>query len=472
MAALFQSGTFTSILDLMQQLDTWLVNVAGYTRNMAPGASDSVFGTGYRAHYQFTRTTAMTPGDTRQLFFNLKGLTAMLNSGTYVSDGLTANLSDGYSAAQQWHNQPGYPAMRGAGLSANASFVSSRIAAGDVTAKPYDFYTDGIGNVVLLYATMADGLGSSWSTNAYQFRHGLIFGFLDDTGCGTGFTATGGTAGTFIYGKQTSGWGTSYNGLIGNQDLHLGCVNDNNNSYVLRPTFIVRVKSAGYDGWASSVNNQNTGCGTGFTATGGTAGTFIYGKQTSGWGTSYNGLIGNQDLHLGCVNDNNNSYVLRPTFIVRVKSAGYDGWASSVNNQNTGLATSRLTALNKASSGTPGWVTDYFASCDISASVYAASYPGSITYDIDNSTVNGFFPMQWMSHNAQFNPQTGKFFGYQPCWFVRDEATLRWFPVGRFPLVYQQRTDTTNILPNPGSITVAGQAYDVRGPLWIKKITV
>lgn len=394
MGALYQSGTFTTIADLMTQLDTWIVTVAGYTRNMAPTV-DNTFGTGPRAHYQFTRTSATTPGDTRQLFLNIKGLTAMLASGTYIPDGLTANLSDGYSAAVQWHVQPGYPVIRGSGLSANASLVSSRINALDVTPKAYDFYTDGIGNVVLSVATLADGTGSNWSTATYAYRQGLIFGFLDDIGCGTGYAATGGTAGTFIYGKNTS--------------------------------------------------NCSASC---------------------------NGLVGNQDLYLGCVNDNNSSNVMRPTFITRVKAAGYDGWASSVNNLNTGIVASRTTAMNKASSGYPGWVTDYFANCDISSTVTSSGLPGNLNADIDNSSVSGFFPIQWMSMNAQYNTITGKFFVYQPTWFVRDEATLRWFPVGRMPLVYQQRADTTNYLANPGSITVGGQAYDIRGPLWIKKITV
>lgn len=389
MAALFESGTFTTIPDLLNKIDAYLVNVVGYTRNMAPTV-DNVFGTGSRAHYQRTNT------DGRQIFVNLKALTALLNSGTIIPDGISANISDGFNASVQWHLQPGGPVMRGVGLSGNASFVSSRVIAGDVTAKPYDFYSDGY-SCVLLYATGATV--ASWCTPKYYYQHGLMFGFLEDTGCGTGFAAAGGTAGTFMYGKQTANNGSSYNGLREDQDLHIGCITAQSYSSVMRNPFHARIKSGTFDGYTSgSMNWYNAGSSSRF--------------------------------------------------------AGF------------------TTALYKSDSGNRGWCLDYLAQPDICAGCNYDGY-GIISYDInDNSNGNGYFPIEWVAHNSQFSPMTGKFFCYQPTWFSRDEATLRWFPVGRFPLVYQQRTDTTNILPNPGSITVAGQAYDVRGPLWIKKITV
>lgn len=389
MANLFESGTFTTAADLLSKIDLFLVNIAGYTRNMAPTV-DNTYGTGSRAHYQRTNT------DGRQIFVNLKSLSAMLNSGTYIPDGISANISDGYSAAVQWHLQPGGPVMKGAGLSGNAAFVSSRILSADVTAKPYDFYTDGY-NCVLLYATGT--ITSNWSTATYYQRHGLIFGFLEDTGCGTGFAATGGTAGTFIYGKPTTAYSSNNNGMLTNQDLHLGFVQDFTQTNAVRAGFLARVKSGTFDGYASGMTNYNS--------------------------------------------------------------------------TTASTAAGRTTALAKAQSDYRGWVTDYMANPDIAVGGGLSSTDyGNVTLDINTWPFNGFFPTQWTSHNAQFSPITGKFFCYQPCWFCRDETTLRWFPIGRFPLVYQQRTDTTNLLANPTSITVGNQAFDIRGPLWIKKITV
>lgn len=390
MANLFESGTFTTAADLLSKIDAYLVNVVGYTRNQAPTV-DNVYGTGSRAHYQRTNT------DGRQIFINFKALSAMLADGTYVPDGISANISDGYSAAVQWHLQPGGPVMKGSGLSGNAAFVSSRIDSTNVKAKPYDFYSDGY-SCVLLFAT--GNVSVQWSTATYYNRHGIIFGFLEDTGCGTGFASAGGTAGTFVYGYHTSNYGTASNGLRSSIDLHLGV-------------------SVGY-------------CG---------------------------------------------SSTARSGFLARVKSGSFDGYTSGMTNTHAGVTSDfsvgRTTPLAKNLSNYRGWVTDYMAQADIfMGSSVDASHYGNITQDIESHGSNGFFPTHWTSYNAQFSPMSGKFFCYQPTWFCRDETTLRWFPIGRFPLVYQQRADTVNFLANPTTITVAGQAYDIRGPLWIKKITV
>lgn len=391
MANLWESGTFTTSLDLLNKMDLFLVNVAGYTRNMAPTV-DNTFGTGSRAHYQRTIT------DGRSIYVNLKQLSAMLSSNTYIPDGISANLSDGYSAAVQWHLQPGGPVMKGSGLSGKASFVSTR-ADMTTTTKPYDFYTDGNGTVVFSFACTADGTTSNWSTALYHYRQLLTFGFLEDTGCGTGFSSTGGTAGSFIYGKPSAGYTYIANGLHGGQDCYLGSVAGYIGSYLFRSGFHARIKSGSFDGW----------------------------------------------------------------------SMGWSGSSSDTDSVDAG----RKNILGKAYSDYSGWVLDYLAQPDIMVQLNIASnsnFPGIIGYNI-NAGDTGFFPTQLNSLNMNFNTATGKFFCYQPTWYCRDETTLRWFPIGRFPLVYQCPTDTTNFLANPGSITVAGQAYDVRGPLWIKKLT-
>jgi hypothetical protein len=387
MANLFESGTFTTAADLLAKMDAFLVNIAGYTRNMAPTV-DNTFGTGSRAHYQRTHA------DGRTIFINLKSLSAMLNSTTYVPDGISANISDGYSAAVQWHLQPGYPKFAGSGRT-ESMFVSGRIVSSNVTAKPYDFYTDGY-NCILYFATGATA--SVWSTATYYYKHAIIFGFMDDAGCGTGFTASGGSAGTFCYGRVTTSYGSTYNGMREDDDLQINVLDGSLSTYLRRSAFICRVKSGTLDGYATSYSNYGT--------------------------------------------------------------------APLAASFNAG----RVLALQKASTGHAGYCGDYMACPDTALASNYGAY-GQVTNTDEEFTLNGFFPTNMNAGSSLFNTVTGKFFAYQPLWFVRDEATLRWFNVGRFPLVYVMRADTTNFLPKHGSITVAGQDYNIHGDVWVKKLT-
>ena len=88
----YQFTTYTSAQNALNTIDTWLVSVMGYTRNLAPTA-DSVTYTGYKAHYQFTFVT----GETIYLNFH----TDTTNSRLYLT------TSRAYASASNWNAQTG-----------------------------------------------------------------------------------------------------------------------------------------------------------------------------------------------------------------------------------------------------------------------------------------------------------------------------------------------------------------------------
>ena len=84
--------TYTSAQDALNTIDTWLVNIMGYTRNLAPTA-DTVTYTGYKAHYQYSFVT----GETIYLNFH----TDTTNSILYLT------TSRAYSSSLAWNAQAG-----------------------------------------------------------------------------------------------------------------------------------------------------------------------------------------------------------------------------------------------------------------------------------------------------------------------------------------------------------------------------
>lgn len=112
MTARYTSGTYTSPINLLSSLDTYLVDVIGWTRNMGPTAQSGK--QGRRAHYQKVITKN---GVTRTVYWNLWAAGASEVQGTSSSEtptgttyiGLYSYPSTGYDAGLTWDRQPGYP---------------------------------------------------------------------------------------------------------------------------------------------------------------------------------------------------------------------------------------------------------------------------------------------------------------------------------------------------------------------------
>lgn len=84
--------TYTSAYDALIKIDAWLVNVMGYTQNLAPTA-DTVKYAGYKAHYQFTFLTG------ENIYLNFHTDTAA--SKCYMT------TSRAYSSSNAWNAQVG-----------------------------------------------------------------------------------------------------------------------------------------------------------------------------------------------------------------------------------------------------------------------------------------------------------------------------------------------------------------------------
>jgi len=140
MAALYEFGTFTSPIDLLGKIDLYLVNVLGWTRNMAP----TIIGgeSGYRAHYQRTITKL---GVARTLFLNFYASGSAADTphpgipSNYLSKyyGLYIYGSTGFDNGQLWHAQPGYSASA---ITGGVTTARIRMHATVNTTPSYSFF--------------------------------------------------------------------------------------------------------------------------------------------------------------------------------------------------------------------------------------------------------------------------------------------------------------------------------------------
>lgn len=140
MAALYEFGTFTSPIDLLGKIDLYLVNVLGWTRNMAPTliAGQS----GYRAHYQRTITKL---GVARTLFINFYASGSASDTPhpgipsayLYKYYGLYIYGSTGFDNVQLWHAQPGQSVSA---ITGNVTTARIRMHATVNTTPSYSFF--------------------------------------------------------------------------------------------------------------------------------------------------------------------------------------------------------------------------------------------------------------------------------------------------------------------------------------------
>lgn len=141
MTALHESGTYANPIALLGIIDTFLVDVLGWTRNMGPTAVAGK--SGRRAHYQRTITKH---GVSHTLYWNfwasgaaeIQGSSSseMSNAAKFV--GLYAYGSTGYDAGLAWDRQPGYPVSTSTGYGL-FSYMMLPLAPG----SPLDYYLFG-----------------------------------------------------------------------------------------------------------------------------------------------------------------------------------------------------------------------------------------------------------------------------------------------------------------------------------------
>jgi hypothetical protein len=221
---LWQQTTYTTGLDILTQIDTWLVNTMNYTRNLTP-TSDAVTVTGYKSHYQYT----FPSGETGYLTFK----TDTAANKIYV------NSSNGYASTSAWNNQPEQTrSVSGSSITPSISFVPS-------ASKMLYMFGDLKGNIQIFVqkGTRFD------STSLIQF------GVLDKTGFGQW------TGGVYI---SCFDLGTESNEVtITNASPTLIANADNTYGATYRPRMLVDIVYKGKKIWAGvyrhNIGSQSSG---------------------------------------------------------------------------------------------------------------------------------------------------------------------------------------------------------------------
>ncbi|MFA5380236.1 MAG: hypothetical protein WC455_31025 [Dehalococcoidia bacterium] len=168
MSIRYATGTYQTPSALLTAIDTHIVDVLGWTRNMGPTLVAGK--SGRRAHYQKTITK---DGVARTVYWNLLAPGATEVQGTLSSEtnklGFFSYPSTGYDAGLAWDRQPGYPVASTGGL---GLFPASTIEL--APASPLNFIIAGnaYGDVYVVFAITN---GSNRSISA---------GVLNKSSCG------------------------------------------------------------------------------------------------------------------------------------------------------------------------------------------------------------------------------------------------------------------------------------------------
>ena len=165
--ALNLQTTYTSPTDLLNQIATFLKNVAGWSELMAPTL---VTGVGYRAHYS---RTIVKNGKSNTLYWHLFAMTANVAApGVAVNVGIHGYVSTGFDGSLAWNLQPG----------ANTSSTGSNLISylmktqlAPTTPQFAAFYSNSYGDVLL----------TAQYQSSHTFKSHLMAGVLDSNGYGS-----------------------------------------------------------------------------------------------------------------------------------------------------------------------------------------------------------------------------------------------------------------------------------------------
>jgi hypothetical protein len=225
----YTSGTYATPQALLDAIDTHVVTVLGWTRNMGPTLVAGK--SGKRAHYQKTITK---DGVARTVYWNLLAPGAAEVQGTSSSEtsqfGIYSYPSTGYDVGLAWDRQPGYPIASSGGL---GLFPASTIELAPSTAQPYVISGNIYGDVYIVFKT-STGLNLSLSA-----------GVLDKTSCGA---YEGGE-----FAGAASIAGNSYWSQYNFQETPFGAYNAN-----FGAGFLVRCTVDGITDWVTVMNRFAT----------------------------------------------------------------------------------------------------------------------------------------------------------------------------------------------------------------------
>jgi hypothetical protein len=213
MSIRYASGTYTTPLDLLNALDTYLVSTLGWTRNMTPTLIAGKTA-GYRAHYQKTiaknsESTVVylnlaSAGSTSE---NIYTTPAWLSAANQI--GVHCYCSTGYNSSNAWDQQPGIATILSTLVGAIA-FIQLQSTG---SALPYNFHGDAYGDWYISVTAQ-----SSVYRNQY-----LTCGIIDKSGHGvwTGGTYYGGSINVCQAATVLS---YSYVGLASNYEMIPGAI--------------------------------------------------------------------------------------------------------------------------------------------------------------------------------------------------------------------------------------------------------